>query len=110
MIISILDPPKDGKEEIRSVGKAVSCQGNQECWESSVMPAVKSGALSAEMLLAILTVLPGQLQPQPEGKALVGHHPIELLSQLQPGKSWALGASTALGSCAAWGLAWAQKP
>lgn len=36
------------------------------------MPAVKSGALSVEMLLAILTVLPGQLQSQPEGKAWLG--------------------------------------
>lgn len=87
------------------------------------MPAVKSGALPVEMLLPIagttglscpafatLTVLPLQLWAQPEGKALVGHHPMEPLSQLHSGKSWAPGASTALGSCAAWGLAWAQKP
>lgn len=85
------------------------------------MPAVKPGTLPVEMLLPIagtmscpalatLTVLPCQLQAQPEGKALVGHHPVEPLFQLQPGKNWASGASTALGSCAAWGLAWAQKP
>lgn len=87
------------------------------------MPTVKSGALPTEMLLPItgamglscpapatLTVLPRQLCAQPEGKALAGHQPMEPLSQLQPGKSWAQGASTALGSCAAWGLAWTQKP
>lgn len=87
------------------------------------MPTVKSGALPVEMLLPIsetmgqscpalatLTFLPHQLWAQPEGKALAGHHPMEPLSRFQPGKSWAPGASTALGSCAAWGLAWAQKP
>lgn len=80
------------------------------------MPAVKSGALPITgpmslscPALAILAVLPRQLRAQPEGKALVGHQPRELLSQLQPGKSWARGASTALGSCSAWGLAQAQS-
>lgn len=70
MTTSILDPPKRWR------------RGNQECWESNFMPAVKPGALPVEMLLPIAgtmglscPALASLTVPMPGGKALVGHHP-----------------------------------